>query len=160
MNLGLEKKALVNEKNRWGNTPLNVAALMGQTNKCKQLLEKEALPNIPNNKGITPLHSCTILEIGELLMDHKADVHAKDEDGYTPLHRAVLNNSPELCTLFIARGADVNAGDFKYISPVYLDANNLNAGALVYITPLDLARRKGHKEVAELLKKHGANESL
>lgn len=42
-------------------------------------------------------------------------VNAKDEDGYTPLHRACYNNNIELAKLLIQYGADLNAQtDFKW----------------------------------------------
>lgn len=42
-------------------------------------------------------------------------VNAKDEDGYTPLHRACYNNNIEMAKLLIQYGADVNAlTDFKW----------------------------------------------
>ncbi|KAJ6633300.1 Ankyrin repeat domain-containing protein 49 [Pseudolycoriella hygida] len=42
-------------------------------------------------------------------------VHAKDDDGYTPLHRACYNNNVELAQLLIQYGADVNAlTNFKW----------------------------------------------
>jgi len=64
------------------------------------------------------------------------DVNAKDEDGVTPLHWAALYGHKETAELLIAKGADVNA--------------KANGGA----TPLDWTF--GKKEIADLLRKHGA----
>lgn len=46
-------------------------------------------------------------------------VNTKDEDGYTPLHRACYNNNIELAKLLIQYGADMNAlTDFKW-TPIH-----------------------------------------
>ena len=62
------------------------------------------------------------------------DVNAKDKYGRTALHHAA---NKEIAELLIAKGADVNAKrDYGW-------------------TPLMDAARKGHKEIVELLRKHG-----
>ena len=40
-----------------------------------------------------------------------ADVNAKDDDGWTPLHQATDEGHKEIVELLIAKGADVNATD-------------------------------------------------
>jgi ankyrin repeat protein len=64
-----------------------------------------------------------------------ADVNAKDEGGWTPLHQAAWNGRKEIVELLITKGADVNTKDMP--------------GR----TPLDLV--KHNPETAELLRKHG-----
>lgn len=56
------------------------------------------------------------IDVARTILNIKPDcVHAKDEDGYTPLHRACYNNNIELAKLLIQHGADVNAlTDFKW----------------------------------------------
>ena len=64
------------------------------------------------------------------------DVNAKDVVGETPLHYATQFGHKEIAELLITKGADLNAKD------------NLS------MTPLDSAKR--HREIADLLRKHGA----
>jgi len=64
-----------------------------------------------------------------------AEVNAKNSDGRTPLHLAAFGGHKEIVELLIAKGGDVNARDF------------------LGMTPLNMAA--GHKETAELLRKHG-----
>ncbi|MDB4681224.1 ankyrin repeat domain-containing protein, partial [bacterium] len=67
-----------------------------------------------------------------------ADVHAKDKQGWTPLHyAAALNGHKEIAELLITKGADVNAKD-KWGS-----------------TPLDSAIFARKAETVDLLRKHG-----
>ena len=46
-----------------------------------------------------------------LAINFGADVKAKDNYGWTPLHLACLDNALECAKLLIARGADVGAKD-------------------------------------------------
>ena len=73
------------------------------------------------------------------LIDSGADVGAKNDDGFTPLHYAVDGNNIELAKFLIDSGADVNA--------------KTNYG---FTTPLYVATYWGNKEIQALLKKHGA----
>ncbi len=63
----------------------------------------------------------------------------KSKKGMTPLHNAAAMGSKEIAELLIASGADVNAK------------------TLYGTTPLDLVKKE-HKDVADLLRSHGAVE--
>ena len=66
-----------------------------------------------------------------------ADVNAKTESGWTPLHEAARSARKEIGELLIAKGAEVNAQDESER------------------TPLDDAINFDRPEVANLLRKHG-----
>ncbi len=68
-----------------------------------------------------------------------ADVNAQTLDR-TPLHDAAQGGHVAIAKLLIANGADINAK------------------ALMGQTPLRLAKENRHKEMVELLKRHGAKE--
>ena len=68
-----------------------------------------------------------------LLLEHGADVNARQEGGWTALHAASQNGDVEMVRLLIAGGADVRARA----------ENQQNA--------LDLALSKGHQAVVDLL---------
>ena len=56
------------------------------------LLRKGANPNCRGDGGYSPLHEAAgsgQLELARLLLQHKADVSAKGDDGKTPLDVAV-----------------------------------------------------------------------
>ena len=71
-----------------GSTPLMVAALFGQTEAAKLLIQKGANVNIKNNDGSTALHLAAafgLIETVELLLAKGADVDARKDDGKTAL---------------------------------------------------------------------------
>jgi len=117
-----------------GSTPLMVAALLGQTEAAKLLIEKGANINAGNNEGSTALliaaffcHSETV----KLLLDKGAEVNAKNIRSETPLDAVAGPWSQEL------------EGLYRYI------------GELLQIQ-LDLEKIEAARpKVAALLRKHG-----
>lgn len=90
----------------------------------------------------TPLHFAAgynRVAVVEYLLQHGADVHAKDKGGLVPLHNACSYGHYEVTELLIKHGACVNVAD------------------LWKFTPLHEAAAKGKFEICKLLLKHGAD---
>lgn len=71
-----------------GSTPLNTAALFGQTELAKLLMEKGADISIANADGNTALHIASFFaneELVKLLLDKRASVQVKSGRGETPI---------------------------------------------------------------------------
>ena len=98
----------------------------------------------------------------------------KNDDGWTPLHKAAYEGYREIVELLIAKGADVNAkgGVTKGTIPLHKAASNghkevaevliakgadVNAKSENGRTSLHNAALSGHKEVVELLISKGAD---
>lgn len=117
------------------------------------------------------------LGIIQLLVEQGADVHARDNHGWSPLHRAVLWDHIQVVQFLINKGADVNAADLDGFTPLHLAAKwdhfesaeyLIKAGANVNATtnrfepgftvrtPLELAFLNRRTKVARVLRKHGA----
>ena len=114
-------------------------------------------------------------EIIELLITKGADVSAKSDDGWTPLHQAAYEGHKEIAELLIDKGADVNAMSDIGRTPLYWAADSgykeiielliakgadVNAKTNDEKTLLDMAnnpnkRNKNKKFIADLLRKHG-----
>lgn len=62
-----------------------------------------------------------------ILRERPSTVHAKDEDGYTPLHRACYNDLFEMAQLLIQYGADVNAKTNDKWTPLHSACKWTNA---------------------------------
>jgi ankyrin repeat protein len=99
--------------NRYGLTPMAIAAGNGSSSMIAILLDAGADANAPDPAGDTPLMSVTRvgrLDAVTLLLDRGAHVDATDATyQQTALMVAVRENHPDIVKLLIARGASVNA---------------------------------------------------
>jgi len=118
------------------------AALIGDVEEVKKLLEKGANPNARDKYGRTPLHWTAArgrLSAVEFLLEKGADPNAREQKGCTPLHWAAYNGRLSVVKLLLEKGADLHAKD-KYGR-----------------TPLHFAAEKGRLDVFILLLKRGAD---
>ena len=123
-------------------SPLHFALYMKDEAKARSLIEGGADVSRRTSQGTTPLSRAVdagFKDIVELLIAKGADVNAKDNWNWTPLHSAVYGHK-DIVELLITEGANVNARD----------------GASR--TPLFYAKDEGNSEIVELLRKHGAKE--
>ncbi|MCE5279999.1 MAG: ankyrin repeat domain-containing protein [Planctomycetaceae bacterium] len=66
-----------------------------------------------------PLLMCGTLSAARLLVELGSDIHCPDENGWTPLHHAVMRPTTELAEFFISKGARVNDMDEKGQTPLF-----------------------------------------
>ena len=186
----LNKGAAVGAKDNNGQTPLHLATERGsaemvellrewERKQWNQQLAKEEDTFVervgrkpkPSGrfKGETDLHITVRLDLPRLtkrLLDKKADIDAKDNDGNTPLHLAVRENAAAAAAVLIKGEADVHAEDSYGRTLLHLAAmENAVAVAKVLIeggasvdaknnndwTPLHYAALYGYPEVAKML---------
>ncbi len=94
----------------------------------------------------------------------------KNDDGWTPLHKAAYEGYREIVELLIAKGADVNAKNKRGMTPLHLAAEygrnqvvelliakgtDVNAEDEDGETPLNRAIKVKQTDLADLLRKHG-----
>jgi hypothetical protein len=105
------------------------------------LYERGANPNHRDWLEITPLHYCAgegKLERAAMLIDHGADLQARDENiCSTPLGWAARNGKKQMVEFLLLRGAQVSLQDDP-----------------PWATPLAWATRRGHREIVELLENY------
>ncbi|XP_056152735.1 poly [ADP-ribose] polymerase tankyrase-2 [Lampris incognitus] len=137
---------------------LQEGVMIGNSDMDRQLLEASKSGDLETVKKLctlqnvncrdvegrqsTPLHFAAgynRLAVVEYLLQHGADVHAKDKGGLVPLHNACSYGHYEVAELLVLHGAVVNVAD------------------LWKFTPLHEAAAKGKYEICKLLLQHGAD---
>lgn len=150
-----------------GSTPLHLAAENGHLEAAKCLLDCSVYAKyIVNKEGKTAFtvavenghtHLYDLLRLGDVLqraarvedihglkscLAEGAEVNGRDQNGWTPLHRAAFKGKIESVKLLLNHGANVDLVD--------------DAG----YTPLHCAVMAGHVQVALLLIAHGARANV
>jgi hypothetical protein len=89
-----EQPNLVSSKDeKYGQTPLHIAAFHDRLDVARLLLASKADVNATATNGTTPLHLAAAKgnkDMVELLLANKADVNVVDKDGWSPLHSAIV----------------------------------------------------------------------
>ena len=166
----------VNARGGREGTSMHIAALAGHADILSLLLGHGVDPN-DRYYGRTALHRASLngnVEAGQCLVDHGADIHARDNQGWTPLFLAVFSRHLEFARMLLVnniRGASINyldghlgwtvlhlavrAGDIQFVRLLLEHGADVNACDESGETPLQLGRREGHHEFVELLSEYG-----
>jgi len=87
---------------------IHAAAGLGMLDKVKEWLARDpSLVHAPGGDGQRPLHFAKTKEIIDLLLDHGAEINARDIDHKSTAAQYKVRDT-ELCRRLIARGADVD----------------------------------------------------
>ena len=165
--------ARVAARTREGVTPIQLAAINGNGRMLDRLLKAGADPNSQLTRaGDTALMMAARTgntEAVRVLVESGANVNAKETwGGTTPLMWAVSEGHADAARLLMAAGADVSARShyvaaangrgFEGRTPVANRADTTaEEFASGWLTPLMLAAREGHAELARMLVAGGAD---
>lgn len=122
-------------------TALTFAAMTGNVDGAKLLLDHGVNPDPVRTDGMTPLMMAANVGAVPLvaeLLKHKVDVNAQDDGGETALSQAARNGFTDAAQTLIGAGAKVDAAD--------MDGE----------TPLMLAALNGHADTVKMLLGNGA----
>ena len=111
--LAASPKMEVNKTNVSGETPLMYLAIVGETNRARNLIKRGAQVN---RLGWTPLHYAASkgqLAMVRLLIADKAIINAPAPDGTTALMMAAFAGSEPVVRALLEAGADVTTQNLK-----------------------------------------------
>ncbi len=121
------RKTDVNVMNEQGNTPLNFTC---SAEIAQLLLSRLANPTLADESENTPLHHAAEIEdidlINVLLSDRRVNVNAQNDQGETPLHKALTGilNPLETARVLLEHGADATILDDTGLSAFQLARDN------------------------------------
>lgn len=121
-------------------TALHHAVLKGHADIVTCLIQHGLDVNAPDNFNITPLFLAPNQSIAQLLLDAKAYIHHKDNQGFTPLsfiflHKFLNEERIALIKYLISKGADINTKNNARMTP--LDIAHANGAPLHLIQYLE-----------------------
>jgi ankyrin repeat protein len=159
-------------------TPLHWACATGKKDLAELLLNRpthqKATVDAIDERGRTALHLATMhqkRDVVDVLIEYGANVNAKSDGLWTPLHLAACEaSSLELLKLLMAQGADVNATLTNGMTPLHLVADKGHTDIVLCLlnhksvnrtvkdtfgsTPFLRAVQGRHKDIEEILAPH------
>ncbi|MGH7531405.1 MAG: ankyrin repeat domain-containing protein [Burkholderiales bacterium] len=126
---------LINAYSSDGFFPLGLAAFFGHVETVRALLARGAdVAQVARNPmRVQALHAAVAaraLDIVRLLVEAGAQVHAAQQEGWTPLHGAVHHGDLEMTRYLVAHGADPRQQNEKGQSAIGLAAEAGNTALL------------------------------
>jgi ankyrin repeat protein len=125
-----------------GFTPLGLAAFFRQRDALRLLLARGAQVNLPsqNAQKVAPLHSAVAGGDEGIVADllaRGADVHARQELGFTPLHNAAAEGNETIIRLLLERGADraARSDSGRTAAEIARERDHAGAAALLCAEP-------------------------
>jgi Ankyrin repeats (3 copies) len=159
---------------------VHAAARLGMIDRLRALTAADpALVRARGGDGQTPLHFASTIEIAEYLLDHGADIDARDVDHESTPAQYMLRSRPEIARYLIRRGAKSDIlmaaalGDRSLmekhlqadpecirmrVNDAYFPRTGHQAGGTIYqwvlgwhVSACQVAKSFGHPEVLDLL---------
>ncbi|MDD3926009.1 MAG: ankyrin repeat domain-containing protein [bacterium] len=164
----LMNRETVNSADKFGETPLLLAAGRAPAELVEGMLQQGAKPDFANIRGVTPLMLASFggrNDVVTILLRWGANVNAADKQGRTALAYAVAALNMETVEILKSYGAQDDSaelsisafnGDSKPIRALLDGGTKPDKGGIAGRTPLFYASLKGNADISEILIKRGA----
>ncbi|XP_023314792.1 ankyrin-1-like isoform X2 [Trichogramma pretiosum] len=131
INDDVERTLDINARDKFGNTPLQVALANDHWKLAESLLSRggDLNLNFCDEMGRTPLHNICMRNdrlakwllglSGDLRQPVQVNINAQDKTGNTPLHYALENNLSDTAEWLLSKGADVNLANEEGSTPLH-----------------------------------------
>ena len=159
---------------------IHAASRLGLFDRVRELVESDPqLVHARGGDGQTPLHFAKTVEIASCLLDHGADIDARDVDHESTPAQYMLDDRPEVARYLVDRGCRTDillasaVGDIDRVRSLlgadaecvrvrgnekFFPMDNKRAGGIIYqwtlgpdASPFQAAAKFGHQDVIRLL---------
>ncbi|KAK3542787.1 hypothetical protein QTP70_002990 [Hemibagrus guttatus] len=147
------------KRNHKGETPLHLAAIKGDVEMTRELLEQGADPNLKDHAGWTPLHeACNLGHVGvvELLLQQGALINTPGYDNDSPLHDAVRNGHTAVAKVLLRHGASTTV---LRTVPMFLNEPTLDISFRVWTPDNEEAGPSGDRAERQAGERSGVGQS-
>jgi ankyrin repeat protein len=173
------RQRVIDEVDKYGNTPLHLAAIHGHLHFIDPLIDAGIKVNQGTKFGATPMHAAAFnghAEIIDALKNKRGVVDALMEDTVTPVYAAASQGHVEAIRVLKNAGANLNQANKKGITPAHVAAFRGHVGVITAliemgvdmnseekhgVTPLRAALEESrrhnkpeHLEIVKILKAH------
>lgn len=153
-------------------TPLNLAALNGNAEIARLLIERGADIQAGDADNSQPIHCAAIsgnVAIAEMLLESGANINEQDNNGATALMFAAGPGRTEMVRFLLERGCDTGLRNNRGVPAIFFAGTpeiaalilgkgaNVNAQTNDGDTPLHSAASRGRVELAKFLLRSGAD---
>lgn len=174
---------------RGATVDVHAAARLGLLDRLRALVEADpALVHSRGGDGQTPLHFASSVEVAAYLLDHGADIDARDVDHESTPAQYMLDHRHDVARFLVERGCRTDIlmaaalGDRTLalrhldadpecirmrVSEAYFPMVNPKAGGTIYqwtlgfyVSPHEVARKFGHDDVLKLLEERSPADVL
>lgn len=162
---------------------IHSAARLGMLDQVKELVRADpSLVHAPGGDGQTPLHFASTIEIAEYLLDHAAQINARDVDHESTPAQYMLGERNEIAKYLVRRGCQTDIlmasalGDLALVSELLRQdperirmrvsdeyfpmVSPRNGGTIYqwklgwYVSACQVARSFGHQKIFDFLMEH------
>ncbi|HAB16794.1 MAG TPA: ankyrin repeat domain-containing protein [Verrucomicrobiota bacterium] len=166
---------------RGANVDAHAAARLGLFERLRELVAADpTLVNAPGGDGQTPLHFASTVQIAEFLLDHGANIDARDVDHESTPAQYMIRDRQEIVRFLVQRGCRTDIlmaaalGDAALVrqhlgsdpecvrlrvTDEFFPKANPKSGGTIYqwtlgwhVSPHEVARQFGHSEIVHLLR--------
>lgn len=111
--------ANINIKNKFGKTPIFKYTIQNNTELLEEAIKNGADVNVLDANQKSPLMYATTHNVQKILLDNAASPNIKYPDGYSLIHKAIMDNNDEYVKLLLEYKPNLSVKDSRGYRPIF-----------------------------------------